>query len=373
MSKYKPAIPNNSFKKIPEEKIRAWVARYFPDFRERRGGEELLICNPFSSDTNYKMNINPEKQGVHCWTGDEWAGPVNPATGKRNCSFVNFVKIYKKCSFQEAIRDIIGSDVNIKSYLKPGNRTSQIDAEIVTVTLPRGTERIANNLEDEQAQIVVKWLRKRGYSLEDIDKYDICHLGVDCYWPYYEFDALVYWQSRNRFNKIYRFPDAIIYDRFGKVSGKTESTKGDFLYGFDDCDDNYLIITESIFGKHTIGEQCLASGGASLTSQQINKIKILNPRKGLILSPDNDKAGITSIIANHNLLSGMGYKLYYTIPPSLAFQKNGETKLAKDYNELVEYVGMTGAEVRTLHDSLIKPINPKELSRLHSRLRAFSS
>ncbi len=370
-SKYQSVVDkarNGSGKRIPEEKIRAWVERNF-DHKERKNGEEILICNPFDGDTSYKFNINPAKASCHCWTGNEWAGPINPATKKRNCSFVKFVKLYRKCSYADALREILGTSVDIGNYLRPENRHSTTEAvRKVVVALPNGTERLASNPDDPQAAIIISWLKKRGYSVDDIDRFDIHYLGMDCYWPYYEFDSLVYWQSRNRFNKIYRFPDKVVYDRKGGIAGETEGSKGDFLYGFDDCESaSYLIITESIFGQYTLGEQALASGGAVLTPAQIAKIRILGPRKGIILSPDNDKAGIKSVISNAKLLDGEGYKLYYSLPPKLPFKKGDETKYTKDWNEILEELGVSREEVRTRHDAGIMPINAKNLAALHRR------
>ncbi len=293
--------------------------------KPRKGGDELCICNPFDADTSFKFNINPEKGTCHCWTGDEWAGPVNPTTGKRNCSFINFVKQFRKFSYAEAVREVLGTQEDIRAYLRPENRHSTADVKKVAVALPGGTERIADNLTDPQARVVATWLQQRGYSVEDIGRFDLHYLGVSCYWPYYEFDTLVYWQSRNRFKKLYRFPDLEVYDKSGKVEGKTDGGKGDFLYGFDDCENaSYLIITESIFGQYTLGEQTLASGGAALTETQVSKVRIIGPRKGVILSPDNDPAGIKSIIANYKLMSGEGHKVFYSIPPKLPFKKGDE-------------------------------------------------
>lgn len=360
---------NGGGKRIPEAKIRAWIERNF-DFKERRGGEELVICNPFSGDTSYKFNINPEKASCHCWTGDEWAGPVNPLTGKRNCSFIKFVKLFKKCTYEEALREVLGASVDLKSYLRPENRHSTAEAvRKVAVALPDGTERLSDFPEDKQAKIIISWLKKRGYTFADIARYEIHFLGVDCYWPYYEFDTLVYWQSRNRFNKIYRFPDATIFDRSGKIVAETNGSKGEFLYGFDECESaSYLVITESIFGQYTLGEQALASGGAALTSDQIGKIRILGPRKGIILSPDNDKAGIKSVLSNHKLLSVEGYSTFVSLPPRLPFEKDGQTKYTKDWNEILEECGMSRLEVRQLHDSRIQSINSKTIGQLHRML-----
>lgn len=357
-------------KRIPADKIRAWLERHF-DVKPRKGGEELTICNPFSGDTDFKFNINPDKGTCHCWTGDEWAGPVNPNSGKRNCSFVNFVKIFRKCSYPEAVREIVGASDDLKSYLRPENRHSTAEPlRKIEVALPKGTERLADNPDDPQARLLIGWLKKRGYDLAAIDRFDLHYIGVNCYWPYYESDNLVYWQSRNRFNKIYKFPDLVVYNDKGDVVGETDGKKSEFLYGFDDCQcATYLTITESIFGQRTIGDQALASGGAILTAEQIKKIRILGPRKGIILSPDNDAAGLKSIISNHKLLQNLDYPIYYTVPPKYAYKKDGETKYTKDWNELLEELGMTRDEVRQVHDKHLRPLNPQGISEIRGRLR----
>jgi hypothetical protein len=356
-------------KRIPADKVVAWIARYF-DYKERKDGDEILICNPFTGDSSFKMNINPEKGVVHCWTGDEWAGAVNPSTGKRNCSFIQLVKVYKKCSYVEAVQDVLGDTKDARDYLRPENRASAAEPlRKVEVALPQGTERLADS-DGSEARIVKNWIKRRGYSNEDISKHDIHYLGMECYWPYYEFDSLVYWQSRGVFNKRYSFPPIHIRDKDGKVIGQTDCSIVEFFYGFDDCEiANYIIITESIFGQHTLGDQALASGGAALTPAQIGKVRILGPRKGVILSPDNDKAGIKSALANGTLLEQQGFKVFCSLPPKLPYTKNGETKMTKDWNEFVEELGMTNAEVRSLHDKYIALLTPKEQMRLRGLLQ----
>jgi hypothetical protein len=349
---------------IPATKIISWIEQHF-DCKTRKGGEEYCICSPFDHDTGFNFNINPDKCSCHDWRGDSWAGPVNPDTGKRNCSFIKFVKLYKKCSYVEAVRDVLGTTEDIRTYLRPENRQSDSQpVRKVAVALPGGTEQLAESC-DPQATLLVRWLCSRGYCHKDIAKNDLYFLGMEVYWPYYEFDTLVYWQSRNRFNKVYRFPDTTVFDRTGAVVGETEGKKGDFLYGFDDCEPaSYLIITESIFGQYTLGEQALASGGASLTPAQVGKIRILGPRKGIILSPDNDVAGLKSVLANHKLLSVHGYPLYFSIPPRIAYTKDDKKLFTKDWNEFITELALSRKQIRELHDRHIKRITATALQRL---------
>ena len=347
---------SNAGMSIPADKIRAWIKKNF-DYKERKGGDEIIICNPFSGDTKYKFNINPANGKCHCWTGNEWAGPINPETNKRNCSFVNFVKLYKNIAYGAAISDILGTSVDIRSYLKPQNRITDFESqEKVAVAIPDGVEPLATS-ESMQAKVLLKWLSTRGYTVDDVNKYDLQYLGMDVYWPYYEFDVLVYWQSRSRLNKKFNFPSLDICDKSGKIVGKTDGTKGDFLYGFDDVElASYIIITEAIFDKHTLGQQAMASGGAILTNNQIGKIKIIGPKDGVILSPDNDEAGIKSIIANYQLLKSHGFNIYYSLPPSIEYTTDGIIRHTKDWNEIGQYVSGF-SKVRSIHDDNIKKLD----------------
>jgi len=351
------------WRQIPSDKIVAWIEKNF-DYKTRKDGSEYTICDPFSGDSKYKFNINPENGVCHSWHGDEWAGPVNPKTGKRNCSVVNFVKTFKKCSYRQALAELLGDTEDISQFLKSDGRINGLEkARSVTVALPDGVE-ILSTSQDKQASALRQWLKSRGYIEKDIEKAELYYLGMDVYWPYFEFEELVYWQSRSRLNKRFEFPPIEVFDKQGNVIGKTIGSKGDYLYGFDNVEmASYLIITEAIFDQNTLGIQCVASGGCDLTANQINKIKILGPKKGVILSPDNDNAGISSIIRNRNLLEPLQVPLFYSIPPKLPYTINGETKHTKDWNEIGEKV--VGFErVRDLHDQGIKKLTLREVIKI---------
>jgi len=357
------------YKKLPEAKIEAWIEANF-EFKNRKGGAEYCINNPFDNDTGFNFNINPEKGGCHDWRGNEWAGPINPDTGKRNCSFIKLVRLYKKCSYKEALSEVLGVSTDLSSYLRPEGRiTDQKAKRKVAVALPKGAEILAES-EDRQASILIKWLKTRGYTAESIESSELFHFGMDVFWPYYEFDTLVYWQSRSRLNKRFNFPDIEVRNKSGEVVGMTEGSKGDFLYGFDDIEPaSYVIITEAIFDQNTLGSQALASGGAVLTANQIGKIKILGPKDGIILSPDNDKAGIKSVLDNYALFSREGFDIFFSLPPKLKYIEDGEERTIKDWNELFVKLEMSLSEIRKVHDDNIKKLNPSQLVALRKRLQ----
>jgi hypothetical protein len=350
--------------RIPADKITSYITKHF-DHKIRKNGEEIVINNPLNNDIGFHFNINPSKGVCHDWRGDEWAGPVNPETNKRNCSFIKFIRLYKKCSYAAAVREILGDGADLRDYLKSDNRQTDVRSKSkAEVTLPSGVSALIT-ADDTQALALKKWLKSRGYDDESIAKADLHYLGMDVYWPYYEFDTLVYWQSRSRLNKRFNFPSIEIRDDNGHIVAITEGTKGDFLYGFDEVEcASYVIITEAIFDMHTLGAQTVASGGAVLTEKQINKLKIIGPKSGVILSPDNDKAGLKSILSNKELLEPHGFKLFYSLP--------GDYGLGiKDWNECHTKGNMGHADIRKAHDTAIKPLSMAETVRLHAKISAL--
>jgi hypothetical protein len=114
---------------------------------------------------------------------------------------------------------------------------------------------------------------------------------------------LAFWQERDILDKRFNFPS----------EEKTGLKKTDYLFGFDDIEPNTdIIVVESIFNKLSVGEDCVASGGASLAGRQVQKLKALNPRR-IILAPDYDKAGLESLVHNYFLLKSH-FKLGYCLP-----------------------------------------------------------
>lgn len=342
---------------ISPAKIIDYIKRNFV-FKVRREGEEYIICNPLNGDTGFHFNINPKKGVCHDWRGDEsWAGSINPKTGKRNVSFLNFIKTLKRCSIQDAYKLITGSDVSLES--SPVNSIEVIENDIV---LPTGSKPIGEGASTLEAAIIL-WLVRRGYEKEDVDDQNLHYCGNDVIWPYYEYGELVYWQSRSFVNKMFRFPDKNIY-KDGKIVGVSDVSKGDFLYGFDGIEHHgRCFITESIFDKNSIGVQALASGGAILTENQCKKLRLTGV-KNVILSPDNDKAGIQSITANYQKLRSYFDSIHYVLPPA---QCNG--KDIKDWNELITTARLKRNNILEYIEKNIQKLDERSLIRLRLRVK----
>jgi DNA primase len=104
-----------------------------------------------------------------------------------------------------------------------------------------------------------------------------------------------------------------------------------------------------------LGAQALATGGAILADQQLKKIKMLGPRKGVILAPDNDIAGLKSLLVNAKLLERAKIKVFYSLPKSIPYtDAEGNSKQTKDFNELYTAIGMSLTEIRKSFDEGIK-------------------
>ena len=336
---------------IPAAKIIEYIKRNHA-FKTRRDGEEYVICNPLNGDAGFHFNINPKKGVCHDWRGDDsWAGPVNPKTGKRNVSFLNFIRLYKKCSFQEAYRLVSG---NLVSMVEDDTQTAAIIES--DITLPPGSCPIADD--NPLAIAIILWLSRRGYTQEDIEAQNLHYYGNDVVWPYYEFGEMVYWQSRSFINKTFRFPDRNIY-KDGSIIGISDVSKGDFLYGFDEIPSlGKCYITESIFDKNSIGPSAVASGGAALTDNQCRKLRMANPAE-VVLAPDNDKAGIESIVINYSKLRSYFQTVKYVLPPTKC---NG--KDIKDWNELITGANLGRNEIREYIDKNTKVLDEKSMIRL---------
>ncbi len=350
--------------KIDPAKIEKWVKTNFPDYIKRSGknGEELVIANPFYGNDSKKFNINLSKAVCHDWRDDSWALPVNPKTGKANKSFIKFVKLYRKCSYDQAIKEVLGSAVDLKSLYRPEAISEPNNLAVLDVELPSSAT--ALSVADDKISVIIKrYLHSRGYTDEQISSKMLMYKGTEVIWPYFEYEELVYWQSRSIINKRFNFPDSEVYVG-DKLKGKIEVGKSDFLYGFDDVKyGSYAIITEAIFDQNTLGEQALASGGATLSKTQIKKLKLLGAKK-IILAADADKAGIKSIISNAKALTAAGFKVYYSVCPL----DSG----AKDWNEQFTLNKLSLPEIRKLFDSCIVPYNILSLSKLVEQAKKFN-
>jgi hypothetical protein len=309
--------------KPPPEAIAAWVTRFFPDCKVRKNGEELDIANPYG-DTGRHLGINTKKAVCHDW---------RPGCTEANGSFIRFVMKFRDLPWAGAIREICGQGVDVRRILH-ANATVEEREEIKAIDLPAGSIPFAEGGGGPLRSIALNYLRSRGVS-EDLAIQKRLHFSAsEIVFPYFEYEALVYWQARSILNKRFRFPPA---------------PKTDFIYGFDDvepCSD--IILVESIFNAFSIGANAVATGGAALGEGstevaasgclQVRKIRALDPQR-VILAPDNDDAGRKSLAANFFLL--LPYfegRIWFSLPPAVPM-RSAQDRRAKDWNEVGQALG----------------------------------
>lgn len=348
--------------KITPQQIVAWVTKHFPDFKPRKNGEELRICNPFTDDDGYHFNISVSKGVCHDWRGDEWAGPINPRTRKRPCSFLNFVRLYLNCSYKRAAEAISLASGDTVQFIGPSSRHEQPDGrpraeEPPLVAFPTGAAPVGT-VGDTMDRIVSTWLRTRGITKEMAELYGVHYVSANAIFPYYEYGQFVYWQQRSAISKQFAFPNE---RDFGV-------TKGQFIYNFDNIEPaSYAILTEAIFGCISLGAQCGATGGADITDTQIRKLKLLGPKDGIILAPDNDNAGIKSIVRNGTLLEQYGFTVLFSLPPEIPYESvDGAKLVTKDWNELYQHAKLSFKQIREIFENGIMMLNSTSRFKLHS-------
>lgn len=304
--------------KLTSNQIEAWVARFF-EYKRRKGGEELLICNPFvPGDNSFKFNISTTlKTSKRSKCENYWVHDWRPSAQQYNSSFLKFVQRFKGCSFKEAVKDVCGSTVNLRALLDSQKPQQEKEDKIIQhLELPENAIPINDQKWPKFQELAIRYLESRGIRYNDAISFRVHYTPTKIIFPYLEYDEIVYWQGRSFSPAIkeFEFPDQ-------RISGVGKS---EFIYGFDNAEPGQPVyITEAIFDALTIGPGGLASGGATIVESQKRKIRALGPSY-VVLAPDNDKEGLASIYKNWKLLSPY-HTMYYVLPPH-----------TKDWNDWVK-------------------------------------
>jgi len=322
MSSYNDVIRKKRKQKfvVPSsDQILSWVIKHF-DYKD--GDEQVRICNP-DGDTNFCMTISKSKAVVH---------DFRPNHQQYDGSFIKFVSAYKNISIREAINEICGDNIILSK------QQEEVDEKIENeIELPQGSKSLRENDNSMIRKLSMGYLiNERGFDEKTIFKYNIHYCGTNIVVPYYQFDSLVFYQSRQVLSKEFRFPNA--------------GDAGDYLFGFDNvepCTD--LIIVESAFNAMSVGNNCVSTGGASVKPNQIKLIKILNPSR-IILAPDNDAAGVKSLEKDFHSLNKLFSNIYYSLS---IFNKDKKI----DWNDMLK---MNMNVKKYIYDNM-KKLNHKEL------------
>jgi DNA primase len=262
---------NKKYIKPTPEQIEYWLSKNF-EIKFGKDNGQLRICNP-DGDVHFKLYINIEKAAVH---------DFRPNHQQYDGSFLNFVAKYKNIEFNDAVKEVCGTNI---IYIDKNDKIEMDQKNNDEIELPIGSKLLKGG-SGKCWEVCMEYLTKtRALTEEMIYKYKLHYRGTYIVVPYYEYEMLVYYQCRGFLNKKFEFPDEKVYHK----------NAGDFLWGFDNIEPNtYVIVVESIFNAISIGESAVATGGASLKDGQISLLKALNPHT-IILAPDNDGAGIESL------------------------------------------------------------------------------
>lgn len=337
--------------KLTKDLILAWVSRHFPDYKVRKGGQEIVMANPWG-DSGQHFNIGLIEKTIGI--GDQarkgfWVHDWRPGHQGHDGSFFKLVQQYKGVGWVDAVKEVCGAHVDPRQWLIVNRKEELIKSEKVEgeIKLPASARRIDVKADLTAYKMGVNYLASRAISLEEACRRQIHYDSMSIIFPYIEFGIVVYWQSRSFFGKKFEFPPSEI-----------GVTKSEFIYGFDDVDpDVDLIVCEHIIDSINIGPGAVGIGGATLSQKQVKKIKILKPNS-IILAADNDKPdshgirpGIASIGINYKLLEPY-YQVYYSIPPDPY----------KDWNDMA----VKGIDTKKAIEDSKKPINLKTLIALRN-------
>jgi len=321
--------------------IESWVTRNFPTHKRRKGGEEFDIPNPIDGDAGRHLGINTKIAKCH-----DWRPGHHGADGK----FMNFVMKFRGISWTAAVKEICGQETDVRAILRaevPQETTLKPQIQLPSGAMPFSDAAVGGKFR----QIALNYLISRGVSEELAKQKSLMFTVGEIVFPYYEYGELVYWQSRSVLSKSFNFPP--------------NTSKADFLFGFDDVEPcTEIIVCESIFNALSLGENAVATGGASLSSSglQVKKIKALGPQR-VILAPDNDDAGLKSLFDNFFILEPyFNGKIWYSLPTKLNPSGSLAAKDTKDWND-VECVAGKGA-ARLSYQMNLRELDQAELFRL---------
>jgi hypothetical protein len=305
--------------RLQPEQIESWVAKNF-EYKRKKDGRELLICNP-DGDTKYNLRISTEYKVLKNKYDKNnkpiygyWVNDFRVNHQHNNGSLISFIKKYKKISYFDALAELTGTSArhlrDLIQKIKIDRLRSEPKVEVEDepeVELPPLSVPLAKKDGSRLRQIAINYLGNRMITEEIAIEHQLHYTPVAIVFPYIEYGVLVYWQMREILDKRFLFPD----------EAKTGLAKTDFLYNFDNVEQpaDYVIVVESIFNCLSIGDNCIATGGAKIPerAKQIGKLNMLSPKE-VILAPDMDEAGIMSLKFNYYALKDQ-FSLAYCLPP----------------------------------------------------------
>lgn len=234
-------------------------------------GRDYVVANKQSSEITY-----------HC--------PFCPSLGKRNDDrklYVNVNKLLwhcKRCdsagSLNQGSSDLYSVDMynDIVRWLDPSSCREDEDMESDFYHIPEF------KIVDYKDSIPYEYMKSRGFSDEDMEKYSIRISGVD------EFIGRVVIPNKiisNNWTDMYSARSYVGHSN--KYKNPSNSKKSRILFNYDNIPDNpdYMILNEGMLDSIIAGDFSVASFGKNLSNEQKRLIIQKNPKK-LYVSFDSD-------------------------------------------------------------------------------------
>jgi DNA primase len=336
---------------LQPEQIRRWVDINFDKVKVHKHGKELSVCNPFDGDTGFHLWINTDKGVCRDWR------PSHQFGGKKGgISFLRLVQKMRGISFRQAVREVCGYDLDPRQmFIKRKKQLESIDEEVADedeTALPEGATPI--NIDKPYRNIIMAYLNRRKIDEDLAKSFNLHYTLSTIIFPYYEFEVLVYWQSRDISSKVYMFPPPM-----------EGISKSQVLYGFDHIEtDSDIYIVEGNMEVLTLGSDTAGIGGSLISEDQAKKMRLLRPKR-IIWAMDNDNEGKVGIRKGYRVVKRFmpDVPQMFVLPPE---EYNG--KKVKDWNDMAKASSVE--ETRQYARSNIKLFNMSVLSSFMKR-RSF--
>jgi hypothetical protein len=283
------------------------------DVIETRGSNDIGHClfpyNHMHGDTTGKFAIEREAKLYNCWVcggGD----------------FVSLVMELYHCDVDDAVHWLYeyahGDERDDHEFLEDFLKMAD-DVEQRTEHLPYFNDRVLDTFDDgiEWAKNDGEsWLARRNISLDIANTFGLrykretsrmpprsgryaeypAHIGPSIIFPHYWFDRLVGWQQRWLGDR----PDWL-----PKYTNTSDFPKENTIYNYHKAikSKDRIIVAESVPSVVYLegqGYSAVATFGDSINPAQLRLLRRF--RQGVILAPDNDKAGRKWLSANTNYL-----------------------------------------------------------------------
>lgn len=309
-----------------------------PEFEETSDGTEIHLDCVFCGDYRKKLYINSQGKGL-CFL-----------CGTKFNSVVSFLTQYEHISHKEALNRI--KDLNDYVSLETYNKAQDIGIfeSLLSVSntkkvqrppkLPTNTKLLINNFNNQEAFPYFNYLKQRGLSLNDIQKYNIMYINHGNY--YYNntelninnsilfptFDKqhnLVYWNTR-------ALPNTSYIKSINAPSDNNETyTKQSVVWNANNIKNGgNVVICEGVFNAIMADNNKytgVATFGKQITDTQLQIIKSYNPQNYYV-ALDNDAYETALKLVQRLTKMGININNIYFVTQSMLKYKG------KDFNDI---------------------------------------